>query len=389
MLTKIIIDNINSIGHCEVSFLKSKYQYLDEMIYNDTIVNPIAIYGANGSGKSSFIRAVYCFISKLIREPDSISEFFPNLFKLAAPIINGDKGMDDINREYVSSVEMHFTLVEDNYEYIIETNEQLIISSEILKVNGTVIIKRDANIYSYNNQAYEVKSQSFPVLRSIVKDELTDTFVKKAYDFLSNIAIVDAGKRYYLHKALEEKRSTDLLVEKSKEVNELLKQYRVMPNYDIVRKNNPNRTDDGKKNLYAFNLEFDESKKMELPIGLMSTGMYNNSMMLSLLLSLPKNGVLFIDEIECALHPLTIIDFISVVREKNIQLIFTSHNTFLLQQLRPDQIFFANWKKGYSNYKKLSDIYPNIRQVNNIEKMYLGNMFEEEIKKWENLFFWL
>ena len=49
--------------------------------------------------------------------------------------------------------------------------------------------------------------------------------------------------------------------------------------------------------------------------------------------------------------------------------------------LRPDQIFFANWRNGFSNYKKLSDIYPNIREVNNIEKMYLSNVFDEDIKE--------
>ena len=117
-----------------------------------------------------------------------------------------------------------------------------------------------------------------------------------------------------------------------------------------------------------------------MPYQFMSNGMYNQSVLLSVLLSLPENGVLIIDEIEDALHPITILDFIRVAQEKNIQLIFSSHNTYLLQKLRPDQIIFANWKNGYSTYKKLSDIYPNIREINNIEKMYFSNMFDEEIK---------
>ena len=86
-------------------------------------------------------------------------------------------------------------------------------------------------------------------------------------------------------------------------------------------------------------------------------------------------------EIEDALHPLTIVDFLKVARERNIQLIFSSHNTYILQLLRPDQIFFANWKEGYSSYKRLSEIYPNIREINNIEKMYLSHLFDEDIKK--------
>ena len=117
-----------------------------------------------------------------------------------------------------------------------------------------------------------------------------------------------------------------------------------------------------------------------MPYNLMSSGMYSQSVLLSTLLSLPQNSVLFVDEIEDALHPITILDFIKVAQEKNIQLIFSSHNTYLLQKLRPDQIIFANWKNGSSTYKKLSDIYPNIREINNIEKMYFSNMFDEEIK---------
>ena len=117
-----------------------------------------------------------------------------------------------------------------------------------------------------------------------------------------------------------------------------------------------------------------------MPYEFISSGMQNQSVMLSMLLSLPENSVLFIDEIEDALHPLTILDFLKVAQEKHIQLIFSSHNTFILQKLRPDQIFFANWKNGYSSYKKLADIYPNIREINNIEKMYLSSLFDEEIK---------
>ena len=131
------------------------------------------------------------------------------------------------------------------------------------------------------------------------------------------------------------------------------------------------------KKIYYYNYEFNPN--VNLPIENLSTGMFKNSLLLTTLLSLPKNGVLMVDELEHALHPSTILDFLKIVKEKNIQLIFSSHNTFILQHLRPDQVFFAYWKDGESTYKKLSDIYPNIRQVNNIEKMYLSNLFDEEI----------
>ena len=108
--------------------------------------------------------------------------------------------------------------------------------------------------------------------------------------------------------------------------------------------------------------------------------MKNQSIMLSILLNMPQNGVLFIDELEQALHPTAIKSFINVIRSKDIQVFFSSHNTYILQLLRPDQIYFANWNEGGSNYSRLSKIYPNIREVNNIEKMYISSLFDEAIK---------
>lgn len=118
----------------------------------------------------------------------------------------------------------------------------------------------------------------------------------------------------------------------------------------------------------------------ELNLSYISTGMLSQSILLSLVLSLPKNAVLFVDELDFALHPETIKSFLDVIRDKKIQLVFTSHNTNVMQSLRPDQLYFANWAKGFSTYKRLSKIYPNIREVNNIEKMYLSSIFDKEIE---------
>ena len=93
------------------------------------------------------------------------------------------------------------------------------------------------------------------------------------------------------------------------------------------------------------------------------------------------NSVLFIDGIEKNLHPSSVSMLIKEAQKREIQLIFTSHNTNLMQELRPDQIYFARWQNGISYYFRLSNIYDNIREINNIEKMYLSNTFEEKINE--------
>ena len=109
--------------------------------------------------------------------------------------------------------------------------------------------------------------------------------------------------------------------------------------------------------------------------------MKNQSALLSILVSMPEHSVLFVDELEQALHPSAIKSFLEVVKSKNIQLVFSSHNTFILQMLRPDQIYFSKWSEGFSAYYRLSKIYPNIREVNNIEKMYLSSIFDGAIEE--------
>ena len=166
----------------------------------------------------------------------------------------------------------------------------------------------------------------------------------------------------------------DLLVNRSSEAKNILKGYDEFPLYDVVKIDN---ADPSIRNGYYVKYDGVDGY---MPFEMLSTGMLNQSTMLSILVSLPDHSVLFVDELEQALHPSAIISFLKVVKDKKIQLVFSSHNTHILQTLRPDQIYFANWKKGKSTLKKLSKIYPNIREINNIEKMYLSSVFDEAIK---------
>ncbi len=165
----------------------------------------------------------------------------------------------------------------------------------------------------------------------------------------------------------------DVVVQRSNEVRNILASYNKFPVYDVVSK----QSKTGEKYYSARIMKDKES--FSIPYDLMSSGMRNQSFLLSVLLGIPEHGVMIVDELEDALHPLAIIDFIHFALSRGIQIIFSSHNTNILAKLRPDNIVFANWKNGESSYKRLLDIYPNIREVNNIEKMYLNQTFDEVI----------
>lgn len=383
MLTRVQISNINAIDFCDIDFQKGKYKYLENMIYKDKLLNPIAFYGSNGSGKSSFFEAILHVLRLLIFEPQKISPFRTNRFNIAnqfkqirendnTPLT--DKLVDETLDSIKSFVKFFFEISNNNYEYYIETSLQGCITKEYLLVNDTVLFDRGIDSYVYGDKQTNIVESLYPSLRKIAVDNHEDEYVTVAFNFLSGMGYIDAAKQRCYFKDAVERNYLDIIVEKSNIVKEILSQYQEFPSYNFVSR----LTDEGNKE-YQIQLETEEGY-LTMPYQMMSTGMLNQSVLLSVLLSLPENGVLFVDEIEDALHPITIIDFIKVAQQKNIQLIFTSHNTYLLQKLRPDQIIFANWKNGYSTYKKLSEIYPNIREINNIEKMYFSNMFDEGIK---------
>ena len=361
MITRIDVANINSIGNVSVSFEKAKYKYLETYTLNGEVANPIALYGKNGSGKSSFVNAIYGLLDLLISDKDRLLPFVFNMSNID-------------NQSKPARVRVHFKLSTDSFIYSLSTTMRGIVE-ESLHFNGDVIMHRKGTTLTYGESKTRITAPLFPALRFLASGSIDESSpINKAFSFLSNIAYVNANTHSYLAKSFQNKSSYDVMVEKSNQIRSVLKEYNSFPEYEIV-----SDIDKNNKKQYFMKMHSGDNSFV-LPFSFASQGMKDQSFILAILLSLPANGVLVIDEIETALHPLTIMNFIDLVVEKNIQLIFTSHNTYILSRLRPDNVFFAYWKDGFSTYRRLSDIYPNIREVNNIEKMYLSSAFDEAIE---------
>lgn len=381
MLTRIIIKNVYSIKECIIDFTKNRYSYLEENIVNG-LVNPVALYGHNGSGKSSVFKAIKMFIGLMIRPVDDLGPFIVNEFNLSKfnrmSVEDKEKNIELI----IGSIEFHFNLDGKEYIYFISTSLFNRIEKELLKINNHLIFSRniDSEIYNDNKNVFDInRSKLISTLRYFASAEVDDLDIQKVYKFLSSFTFVDLPRQssyqgYVTSKLFDNVRIFDLIVSKSEEVKEILKDYAEFPLYSVIKENVTENF--GDKTRYL--IKFDGIEEKALDITWISDGMRNQSILLSILLSLPENGILFVDEVDAALHPSAAVSFLKVVREKKIQLVFSSHNTHLLQHLRPDQIYFAKWNNGYSSYYRLSNIYSNIRQINNIEKMYLANVFDME-----------
>lgn len=380
MLKKLVIKNVNSIKKCEIDFVKGNYKFAEENVHNG-VVNPIAIYGHNGSGKSAVMNAIGHFVALMSYPAESLAPFTVNQILFDEYTLEVTKNSSKI----IASIQLLFDIDHDEYEYYIETSALGYITNEYLKKNDICYFERDKEKFSYEDKESKISniSRLIPQLRSLASSEINDATIQVVYAYISSITFVNLPYinrgAFVTSKLFLNTNINDLLVQKSKAIRDMLSEDNCFPRYTI-EKNNKIFPNGLQASQYSLVLE-DKDFKKKLPLEMISVGMKNLSILLSLLLSVPKNGVVFIDEVDAALHPSTLNMFLKIIRKNSIQVVFTIHNTNALQSMRPDQVYFAKWAKGFSNYYRLSKIYPNIREINNIEKMYLSSTFDEEMKE--------
>lgn len=379
MLNKIVVKNINSIKVCEIDFTKGNYKFGEENVL-ENLVNPLVIYGYNGSGKSSLMNAIQQFIYLMISPLESLSPFIVNNFLYDEYLENKDENL------IKGSILLCFEIESKKYEYFLETSRNNYISNEYLSVNGKNYFENKKSEYVYQGKKYIPDNKGIsplvPFLRVLASSEIVDPTIQTIHTYIKsfthiNVSFINRGG-FVTSSLFNNTNTYDLLVSKSPKVREIFKKYGTFPVYSVVKDDRflPNGFVQSQYNLILEDKNF----KKKLPFSMISTGMQNQSVLLSLILSMPKHSVVFIDEVDIALHPATLKSFLEIIREREIQVVLTLHNTYAMQFLRPDQIYFSKWSKGFSTYFRLSKIYPNIREVNNIEKMYLSTLFDEAIE---------
>lgn len=114
-----------------------------------------------------------------------------------------------------------------------------------------------------------------------------------------------------------------------------------------------------------------------------------------ILKTLQEGGIIFVDELEKSLHPylskvLVMLFQSERINKKNAQLIFTTHDTNLLDRtiFRKDQVWFTEKNEfGVSELYSLQD-FPDVREDTPFDKWYLAGKFGgiPDIKSIESLF---
>lgn len=380
---------------------------------NMTLLKSVAIFGANASGKTNLIESMN-YLSRLMKPRTEQKEDFSDLphFRL-----------DNESSAQPISYEVSFFLGTQRHRYGLELDKEGILSewlyfvpkrqeacyferkrNEITQI-GTYFedkkaldyIKPDSHrpfLYTLGQESIKqfewakkilhylrinIKSSNVPdaVYKQMIEEELLESSVDNVIhksDIISILKNADVGISDF--SVVKEARSA--------EEKELMSQI-----YSLFKlQNQQTEFEEEKYETFMHHLKYDENKNAigeeRFPLNFESRGTVKlYALQYPILNALKKGGILLIDEIESSLHPLLCEKIITLFNNektnpKNAQLIFTTHNTLLMNPnlLRRDQILFTEKDKyGVSTLYSLYDIDLKVRNNFNYLNNYLSGRF--------------
>ena len=369
MLAKMYLTNFLSFKErTEIDLTASKYSILGKTnVYKSEILKGALFIGPNASGKSNALKGL-SFIIKMIKGEGVSFNRYRCLFS-DNPII---------------TIEYEFIFESKKVEYVIEYNIQTNSISENLKIDEITVLKRTGNTGELrigqsvttddqvDSETLFLRTASFNTGRFPQEPTL-----RKLRDFLQNSYIVDEYNWDARVGSTITRYAEEFGVEK---INKYLTAFK----YDFSMEYGSESEGAGLKlTLGADNkMVFLKRKSFPFPNVLINESQGNQvfaDLLPHLIRVIENAGMLIVDEFGNSFHNKLAEKIISFFMEnaKNSQIFITSHHTNLVSNsvFRPDQINLITFlNTSGSNVKRLSQFKP--REAQNLEKMYLGGMFE-------------
>lgn len=369
MLAKMYLTNFLSFKErTEIDLTASKYSILGKTnVYKSEILKGALFIGPNASGKSNALKGL-SFIIKMIKGEGVSFNRYRCLFS-DNPII---------------TIEYEFIFESKKVEYVIEYNIQTNSISENLKIDEITVLKMTGNTGELrigqsvttddqvDSETLFLRTASFNTGRFPQEPTL-----RKLMDFLQNSYIVDEYNWDARVGSTITRYAEEFGVEK---INKYLTAFK----YDFSMEYGSESEGAGLKlTLGADNkMVFLKRKSFPFPNVLINESQGNQvfaDLLPHLIRVIENAGMLIVDEFGNSFHNKLAEKIISFFMEnaKNSQIFITSHHTNLISNsvFRPDQINLITFlNTSGSNVKRLSQFKP--REAQNLEKMYLGGMFE-------------
>ena len=342
---------------------------------NERLLKTVAIYGANASGKSNIIKAVKAAVD-MILDSHNYNEGDSFGFK---PFKFGEKNTP-------SEFYIRFIIDGVEHEYSFSCTRDEIITESLYyypKGRRALIFLRDERISGGKKEKYEFTN----VIRRPM-DVASNTSRKTL--FISRASQMDREKAKEIYRWLNEqlvfsyRGKTSIAIDRFLGDNKdaVLRVLKAADS-DIVEftyKDGELTTFHRRNPALPFDFNTEESEGTKILFKIMLTVMD----------VVRNNKVMFLDEVETSLHTRLVEYLISLFHSsKSAQLVFTTHNTHLLDmtRFRKDQIFFVNKRDdGSSDLYSLFD-YKDFREKMDLEKAYLQGRFDAVpyINEFENI----
>ena len=342
---------------------------------NERLLKTVAIYGANASGKSNIIKAVKAAVD-MILDSHNYNEGDSFGFK---PFKFGEKNTP-------SEFYIRFIIDGVEHEYSFSCTRDEIITECLYyypKGRRALIFSRDERISGGKKEKYEFTN----VIRRPM-DVASNTSRKTL--FISRASQMDREKAKEIYRWLNEqlvfsyRGKTSIAIDRFLGDNKdaVLRVLKAADS-DIVEftyKDGELTTFHRRNPALPFDFNTEESEGTKILFKIMLTVMD----------VVRNNKVMFLDEVETSLHTRLVEYLISLFHSsKSAQLVFTTHNTHLLDmtRFRKDQIFFVNKRDdGSSDLYSLFD-YKDFREKMDLEKAYLQGRFDAVpyINEFENI----
>ena len=369
MLKKMYLTNFMSFKErTEFDFTASKYSILGgKNVSDNNVLKGALLIGPNASGKSNVLKGL-SFIIKMIKGEGASFSNYRCFF----------------SKNPITILEYEFLFNNKEVKYVIEYNTRTNSISENLKIDNITVLQRNGNVGELrigenvttddqlDSQTLFLRTASFNTGRFPQEPTL-----RQLMDFLQNSYIIDGYNMGATFGNAITKYAEEHGVDK---INKYLDEF----NYDFVVEYGSESEGAGLKIVVGSEKKAVFLKRRSYPIpNIIINESQGNQVFADLLPNLIRvienSGMLIIYEFGNSLHNKLSEKVIRFFMEnaKTSQIFITSHHTNLISNsvFRPDQIDLITFKDMQgSQVKRVSEFKP--REAQNLEKMYLGGMFE-------------
>mgnify|MGYP001348591157 CR=1 FL=1 len=333
------------------------------------LLKTVAIYGANASGKSSIVKAIRTCVGMIINSHNhNENTVFP-----FAPFKFG--GADKL-----SSFFIRFNTDGVEYEYSFHMTQTQIMKEELYYYpNGrrSKVFSRDESLGPDKKKVYDFRDAIARPMDVVANTSQKTLFVSRASQMGREVA-QKVFRFFYENFILDFYNYNPVLLGRLLEANkEQLLSVLHIADSDIVNVS----SDDIQKTQLIITTYHKNNPTVPFDFNTEeSDGTQRLFFMMLTILDIVKNNkILLVDEIERSLHTRLVEYIISLFnRSESAQLIYTTHNTYLLDnnKVRKDQVYFTNKRAdGSTDLYSLYD-YKDFRDTMDLEKAYLQGRFD-------------